>query len=106
MSKKIVIALGGNALGNTPYEQLALVTETAKPIVHFFIAPPYSVKTSSPALSPKAKIMRDARTTSAVSTTRTSTDRYPFFIVFSFVKIFWLYFKQTVDATRQPFVVT
>ena len=33
MSKRIVIALGGNALGNTPYEQLALVTETAKPIV-------------------------------------------------------------------------
>ena len=31
--KKIVIALGGNALGNTPYEQLRLVTETAKPIV-------------------------------------------------------------------------
>lgn len=33
MSKRIVIALGGNALGNTPYEQLALVTQTAKPIV-------------------------------------------------------------------------
>ena len=33
MSKRIVIALGGNALGSTPYEQLALVTETAKPIV-------------------------------------------------------------------------
>jgi len=31
--KKIVIALGGNALGNTPYEQLELVMETAKPIV-------------------------------------------------------------------------
>ena len=31
--KKIVIALGGNALGNTPYEQLELVRETAKPIV-------------------------------------------------------------------------
>lgn len=30
---RIVIALGGNALGNTPYEQLTLVTETAKPIV-------------------------------------------------------------------------
>ena len=30
---RIVIALGGNALGNTPYEQLDLVTETAKPIV-------------------------------------------------------------------------
>ncbi|MBR4905959.1 MAG: carbamate kinase [Clostridia bacterium] len=30
--KKLVIALGGNALGNTPYEQLRLVTETAKPI--------------------------------------------------------------------------
>ena len=29
---KIVIALGGNALGNTPYEQLDLVRETAKPI--------------------------------------------------------------------------
>ena len=33
MSKRIVIALGGNALGNTPYEQLELVTQTAKPIV-------------------------------------------------------------------------
>lgn len=33
MFKRIVIALGGNALGNTPYEQLQLVTETAKPIV-------------------------------------------------------------------------
>lgn len=30
---KIVIALGGNALGNTPQEQLELVTGTAKPIV-------------------------------------------------------------------------
>ncbi len=30
---KIVIALGGNALGNTAEEQLALVTETAKSIV-------------------------------------------------------------------------
>ena len=29
MGKRIVIALGGNALGNTPYEQLALVTETS-----------------------------------------------------------------------------
>ena len=33
MGKRIVIALGGNALGSTPYEQLSLVTETAKPIV-------------------------------------------------------------------------
>lgn len=31
--KKIVIALGGNALGNTSTEQLELVRETAKPIV-------------------------------------------------------------------------
>ena len=31
--QKIVIALGGNALGNTPSEQLELVRETAKPIV-------------------------------------------------------------------------
>ena len=33
MGKKIVIALGGNALGNTAYEQLELVEQTAKPIV-------------------------------------------------------------------------
>ena len=33
MSKKIVIALGGNALGDTALEQLELVKETAKPIV-------------------------------------------------------------------------
>lgn len=33
MSKKIVIALGGNALGDTAIEQLNLVEETAKPIV-------------------------------------------------------------------------
>lgn len=31
--KKIMIALGGNALGDTPEEQLGLVKETAKPIV-------------------------------------------------------------------------
>ena len=33
MSKRIVIALGGNALGKTAQEQLRLVTETARPIV-------------------------------------------------------------------------
>ena len=33
MSKKIVIALGGNALGNTAAEQLSLVSTTAKAIV-------------------------------------------------------------------------
>ena len=33
MSKRIVIALGGNALGNTPQEQLQLVKDTAKNIV-------------------------------------------------------------------------
>lgn len=33
MSKRIVIALGGNALGNTAAEQLHLVTETASAIV-------------------------------------------------------------------------
>ena len=31
--KSVVIALGGNALGDTPQEQLALVKETAKNIV-------------------------------------------------------------------------
>ena len=36
--KKLVIALGGNALGSTPYEQLRLVTETAKPIVDDLIS--------------------------------------------------------------------
>lgn len=33
MAKRIVVALGGNALGNTPEEQLDLVRETAKTIV-------------------------------------------------------------------------
>lgn len=33
MSKTIVVALGGNALGKTPAEQQALVKETAKPVV-------------------------------------------------------------------------
>ena len=33
MKRKIVIALGGNALGNTPEEQLDLIKKTAKNIV-------------------------------------------------------------------------
>ena len=33
MKEKIVVALGGNALGKTPLEQLKLVKDTAKPIV-------------------------------------------------------------------------
>jgi len=33
LKDKIVVALGGNALGNTPEEQLGLVMNTAKPIV-------------------------------------------------------------------------
>lgn len=33
MKKKIVIALGGNALGSTPAEQQELIIQTAKPIV-------------------------------------------------------------------------
>ena len=33
MKDKIVVALGGNALGNSPAEQLELVKQTAKPIV-------------------------------------------------------------------------
>ena len=33
MAKKVVIALGGNALGKTPAEQLSLVRDTAKSIV-------------------------------------------------------------------------
>jgi len=33
MAKRIVVALGGNALGNTPEEQLDLVRHTAKTIV-------------------------------------------------------------------------
>ena len=33
MAERIVVALGGNALGKTPEEQLSLVRETARPIV-------------------------------------------------------------------------
>ena len=36
MSKRIVIALGGNALGNTAAQQLELVSLTAKPIVDLY----------------------------------------------------------------------
>ena len=37
MSKRIVIALGGNALGSTAAEQLALVSKTAKAIVDLIV---------------------------------------------------------------------
>ena len=37
MRKKIVVALGGNALGNTPEEQLKLVKQTAKYIVELAV---------------------------------------------------------------------
>ena len=33
MAERIVVALGGNALGKTPREQLSLVRETARPLV-------------------------------------------------------------------------
>ena len=33
MSERIVVALGGNALGNTPEEQLKLVQQTARTLV-------------------------------------------------------------------------
>ena len=32
MAERIVVALGGNALGKTPQEQLSLVRETARPL--------------------------------------------------------------------------
>ena len=38
MSKRIVIALGGNALGSTAAEQLALVSKTAKAIVDLILS--------------------------------------------------------------------
>lgn len=37
MGKRIVIALGGNALGSTPYEQSRIVEETARPIVDLIV---------------------------------------------------------------------
>lgn len=45
MRKKIVIALGGNALGNTPEEQLELVKTTAKSIVDLVEAGNYVIVT-------------------------------------------------------------
>ena len=41
---KIVIALGGNALGKTPEEQLELVKETAKQIVKIVEEGHYAVR--------------------------------------------------------------
>ena len=38
MSKRIVIALGGNALGSTAAQQLQLVTETARSIADLIAA--------------------------------------------------------------------
>ncbi len=38
MKDKIVVALGGNALGKSPVEQLELVKQTAKPIVDLITA--------------------------------------------------------------------
>ncbi|HZK10262.1 MAG TPA: carbamate kinase, partial [Clostridia bacterium] len=38
MTLKIVIALGGNALGHTPKEQQQLVKQSVKPIVDFIQA--------------------------------------------------------------------
>ncbi|MEG1070185.1 MAG: carbamate kinase, partial [Ruthenibacterium sp.] len=43
--KRLVIALGGNALGNTPEEQLELVQDTAKHIVDL-VAEGYDVVVS------------------------------------------------------------
>ena len=48
MRKKIVIALGGNALGNSPSEQLELVKVTAKNIVDLIkILPSFDSKLPS-----------------------------------------------------------
>ena len=52
--KRIVIALGGNALGNTPQEQLELVKHTAA-----CIADTWPLKATTPML-PTATALRSA----------------------------------------------
>ncbi len=75
MKDKIVVALGGNALGKTPKEQLALVKNTAKPIVDLIEAGHEVVLAHGN--GPQVGMINLAMATSAASTAGTPEMPFP-----------------------------
>lgn len=75
MKDKIVVALGGNALGNTPEEQLSLVKHTAKPIVDLIEAGHEVILAHGN--GPQVGMINLAMATSAASTSGTPEMPFP-----------------------------
>jgi len=75
MKDKIVVALGGNALGNTPEEQLQLVKNTAKPIVDLIEAGHEVILAHGN--GPQVGMINLAMSTSALSAAKTPEMPFP-----------------------------
>lgn len=75
MKDKIVVALGGNALGNTPEEQLELVKNTAKPIVDLIEAGHEVILAHGN--GPQVGMINLAMSTSALSSAKTPEMPFP-----------------------------
>lgn len=75
MKDKIVVALGGNALGNTPEEQIELVKNTAKPIVDLIEAGHEVILAHGN--GPQVGMINLAMSTSAGSTSNTPEMPFP-----------------------------
>ncbi len=75
MKDKIVVALGGNALGKTPQEQLQLVKNTAKPIVDLIVDGHEVVLAHGN--GPQVGMINLAMSTSAASTAGTPEMPFP-----------------------------
>lgn len=75
MKDKIVVALGGNALGNTPEEQLELVKHTSKPIVDLIEAGHEVILAHGN--GPQVGMINLAMATSAMSAAKTPEMPFP-----------------------------
>lgn len=75
MKDKIVVALGGNALGNSPEEQLELVKNTAKPIVDLIEAGHEVILAHGN--GPQVGMINLAMSTSALSAAKTPEMPFP-----------------------------
>ncbi|MBN2794013.1 MAG: carbamate kinase [Clostridia bacterium] len=75
MKDRIVVALGGNALGNTPEEQLHLVKHTAKPIVDLIQAGHEVILAHGN--GPQVGMINLAMTTASVSASKTPEMPFP-----------------------------
>lgn len=75
MKDKIVVALGGNALGNTPEEQLELVKHTSKPIVDLIEAGHEVILAHGN--GPQVGMINLAMATSAMSASKTPEMPFP-----------------------------